>query len=656
MTAVEARPAVGHGGGRFGFGHLPALDGLRGAAVAAVLAYHLDHLAGGYLGVDLFFVLSGFLITSLLLAERAGQGRVVLADFWARRARRLLPALLLFLLGVAAFAQWIARPVDLDAIRGDALATLLYVANWHDIAQGQSYWDISLAPSPLQHTWSLAIEEQFYVLWPLAFAWLAAVATRRRAAAERVVLVVAGVGAALSAALLVGLHAAGASDSRLYQGTDTRAAALLLGAALAAWHRSRPVGGEREVARARAVGGVAALALGALWIGLDGTSPWLYRGGLAVASVLATVVIAAVVRGGGPLARALSVAPLRFLGTISYGLYLWHWLVFQAVDARNGRLPLLGDRVLDGIALDGLKLGLSFALALASFWLVEQPIRRSRWRGWPLLMASVGAMAVVGAVVVAATAGGVAVAGQQEEVRDPTVTVAEAPEVLYVGDSVSLSLVAPVAEDPAAFGVNPINRAYPGCAPVSQGRRTRNFAGQPADPPPCYRDLDTELPTLHPDVIFLLQGSRPNDEVEVDGRWVGACDPAWNQVYREAMADLVARLRTSGAPVVVGTIARTSANAAVQVQGSEENIACANRELRRVVDESEGTTLLDLNELVCPDPDGPCREEIDGDPIRPDGLHYGEGPAGREVARWALEHVLADAGLEPAPTTPDGGG
>ena len=146
-----------------GFAHVPALDGLRGAAVAAVLAYHAGRLTGGYLGVDLFFVLSGYLITSLLLAEHARTGTIALSAFWGRRLRRLLPAFLFLLGGVALYARYVARPVDLGNIRADGLAALAYVANWHTIFRGSNYWDISLAPSPLQHVWSLAIEEQFYL-------------------------------------------------------------------------------------------------------------------------------------------------------------------------------------------------------------------------------------------------------------------------------------------------------------------------------------------------------------------------------------------------------------------------------------------------------------------------------------------------------------
>ncbi len=175
--------------------NLPALDGLRAVAVAGVIAYHLGApwASGGYLGVDLFFVLSGFLITSLLIEEWAANGRVRLAAFWARRARRLLPALFLLLVALGVFVVALGRlgsaasiaHIDLSGLRGDALATLLYVANWHAIFAHQSYFAQYAAPSPLEQTWSLAIEEQFYLVWPLLLVALLAAWRRARKRAAR---------------------------------------------------------------------------------------------------------------------------------------------------------------------------------------------------------------------------------------------------------------------------------------------------------------------------------------------------------------------------------------------------------------------------------------------------------------------------------------
>jgi peptidoglycan/LPS O-acetylase OafA/YrhL len=162
--------------------YVAELDGLRGAAVAAVLLFHGGHLRGGYLGVDLFFVLSGYLITSLLLAESGTRGRIALGAFWSRRARRLLPALALMLIGVALYAKFVAQPADLRQIRLDGLATIGYVANWRYVLEHFSYWSLFTSPSPLQHTWSLAIEEQFYIVWPLVMVsliWLGCAVRRR---------------------------------------------------------------------------------------------------------------------------------------------------------------------------------------------------------------------------------------------------------------------------------------------------------------------------------------------------------------------------------------------------------------------------------------------------------------------------------------------
>src|SRR5450432_4160027 len=148
--------------------HVPALDGLRGIALLGVLFFHANGaLPGGYLGVDLFFVLSGFLITSLLLAEHRETGRIALSAFWVRRARRLFPALLSLMPAVALYGRYFAKADELKVLRSQALATLAYVANWHAIFEHRSYWQLFAAPSPLEHTWSLSIEEQFYLVWPL---------------------------------------------------------------------------------------------------------------------------------------------------------------------------------------------------------------------------------------------------------------------------------------------------------------------------------------------------------------------------------------------------------------------------------------------------------------------------------------------------------
>ncbi|HYU58041.1 MAG TPA: acyltransferase, partial [Actinomycetota bacterium] len=345
---------------------MPALDGLRGLAIAGVLLFHADHLTGGYLGVDLFFVLSGFLITSLLLGEWAADGRISLAGFWARRARRLLPALVGVLIGVAVYAAVWADARELGRIRGDALATLGYVANWRAIFSGNGYWDVFATPSPLEHTWSLAIEEQFYVVWPLAA--LAVLWARRGSA--RAVLTVALLLGGLSAAWMMLSYTPGADPERVYLGTDTRGAAILFGAALAAAYACWGPPARRVVRGALEVAGVlGAAALTWAWAGLDGRDDRLYRGGFLACAVAAVAVIAAAAcPTPGPLGRTLSVAPLRALGAISYGLYLWHWPVYVVLTPQRSGL--------DGWTLTGVRIAVSVAIAVVSYALLELPIRR----------------------------------------------------------------------------------------------------------------------------------------------------------------------------------------------------------------------------------------------------------------------------------------
>src|SRR5581483_5275652 len=298
--------------------YLPALDGLRALAVAGVICYHgsLAWAGGGFLGVDAFFVLSGYLITTLLLREWQSSstgtewsptGRIDLKAFWTRRARRLLPALLLVLGSVALYAVFVAAPSELRSIRGDGIASLFYVSNWRFIFSGQSYFAQSGAPSPLRHFWSLAIEEQFYLLWPLIVYGI----LRWRRGSVRSLALFAGVAAAGSAVLMYALYTPGLDPSRVYYGTDTRASSLLVGALLAMLMLRRPELTGRPARWAVHLAGlVAAAGLGYIWATATEHSDWLYRGGFVVAAVLVAVVIASVTQPRcGPLGRVLSLRP-----------------------------------------------------------------------------------------------------------------------------------------------------------------------------------------------------------------------------------------------------------------------------------------------------------------------------------------------------------
>ena len=446
--------------------HQPALDGMRGLAVAGVLLFHGGKLAGGFLGVDAFFVLSGFLITSLLLVE-ARRGGVALRSFWARRARRLLPALAGMLSGVALYAVFIAKPDELATIRGDALATIGYVANWRAVVTSRDYWALFRKPSPLDHTWSLAIEEQFYVIWPLLFVGLLAWWKR---ATPKAVLVTSIVLACASSVLMFALYRPG-DVTRAYYGTDTRAAAILFGAALAAWlsihgpARSRARRVELEL-----LGLVGAAVLAIAWMRLDGQSSAPYRGGFLLCGLAATAVIAAAVHPNrGPISRALSLRPLCALGAISYGVYLYHWPIDVYLDrSRVG---------VGGWPLFAMQTAVTITVATASYRWIEQPIRHgalssAKLRAFTPALA-ISLVAAVFAATATATAStntgtGFTVAAVGAPTKAATRAFRAAPpgseRVMVVGNSVAFSIGQAFKDVATEEHLSVFNAGLLGCA------------------------------------------------------------------------------------------------------------------------------------------------------------------------------------------------
>jgi len=398
-TPVEAAAVTGR--------HLPALNGLRGVAVMGVVAYHLQlgWALGGYLGVDLFFVLSGFLITTLLLEEWVEVGRINLAVFWGRRARRLLPALFLVVGALALYLVVNAHfggpgangLIDLSGLRGDALSTLLYVNNWHSIFAHQSYFAQFSTPSPLQHTWSLAIEEQFYLVWPLVLLILLRLARRMWRGTGVILTLSLGV---LSAILMAVLFHPGSDPSRVYYGTDTRLFDLMAGATVAFIAAARPQPNLTARRTLHLVGPVAAVALGVFWVtaGTAGGLPtdFMFEGGFLICAALAALVVAdARLAEPGRFSRALAWRPLHFIGTISYGIYLWHWPVIVYLNgARTG---------LSAWPLDLLRITVTLAVSTASYYLVERPIRQAHERRWVSWWGAPVAAVVTAAAIVVAT-------------------------------------------------------------------------------------------------------------------------------------------------------------------------------------------------------------------------------------------------------------
>ncbi|MDH6238001.1 acyltransferase family protein [Cryobacterium sp. CG_9.6] len=351
-------------------GRLSGLDGLRAIAVVAVVIYHFfpDVLPGGFIGVDVFFVISGFLITGLLVSEHTRTGRVSLRNFWQRRARRLVPPLVPLLLACST-AAWLIGGDVLVGIGAQLLGAVTFGYNWVSIANDASYFAVD-QPELFRNLWSLAVEEQFYVIWPLL---LLAILLLRKPW-MRLALVAAL--AVASMLWMAGLYQPGVDPTRAYYGSDTHSFGLFTGASLALLLR-RPAGARNELPRLRPwLGGAALLgiAAAALWLPEDGAAT--YRGGLALVSVLTAVAIWAGVRGGR-FGELLDATPLRYVGERSYGIYLWHWPVLVLLQVGLPGTPSVWHVLLLGVLAAAITLGAS----VASYRWLETPVRRDGVRG-----------------------------------------------------------------------------------------------------------------------------------------------------------------------------------------------------------------------------------------------------------------------------------
>ena len=457
--------------------YVPGLDGLRALAVLAVIAYHvgLSWAPGGLLGVGVFFTLSGYLITDLLLGQYESAGSLRMLDFWRRRARRLLPALFVMLAVVAGWVALLQRG-QLPALRGAMAAAATYVSNWWLIAENSSYFARFGPPSPLGHLWSLAVEEQFYLLWPWLL-WLGLRLTRGRSDTARRYLLAGGalLLAAASVAAMVALYHPGYDPTRVYDGTDTRAFALLIGAALAFICPSRRMAQTLSARRRWVVDGTgtAGLVVIGLLIWRTGQySPFLYRGGMVVLSVATAAVVWAVASPAGRLGRVLGAQPLRWLGVRSYGIYLWHYPIIVLTTPAN---------TTPSLARATLQIAASIAVAALSWHFIEEPIRRGaigRWRaqlrsgawraparrGWITLVFTI----YVAAFAVVALTGAVpdAAAGQAASSAAALPSHGGGPQtVTAAGPGASGSPAAAGAPGTGASGTGPPGGSPPGQAP-----------------------------------------------------------------------------------------------------------------------------------------------------------------------------------------------
>jgi peptidoglycan/LPS O-acetylase OafA/YrhL len=658
-----------------------ALDGLRGLAVAGVLAYHAGFgwARGGFLGVSLFFTLSGFLITSLLLAERSGTGRIGLGAFWARRARRLLPAALLALGGIVVFGATVATPSQLHDLRGDVLGALGYVANWRFVLAGTSYGDLWSSPSPVQHFWSLAIEEQLYVVLPLAVTGALVVGRGRR----RPVALVLGALTALSVLATFLVH----DQLRAYYGTDVRGAELLAGALLAVVVSARPTLGATR--RSAVAGGAALAALLVAWSTTTISDGRLYDGGFLLhAALVVTIIVAA--RHDGPLATALSVRPLRWLGRVSYGAYLYHWPLFLWLDEhRTG---------LSGVPLAALRLAISLLVAWISVRVVEEPIRHGRrlpsLRA-PIALTATG-LAIAGTLVIVTASppaapitvdfsAAPALVGPSLDDAPPAIavtptTIADATQVaadvatstpplsparrsdgapsvprapgeplrIYVaGDSNAYILGLKMADWGAQHNVKVWTSGWFACHIVPGG--TYRWAGEPKHTEDkCNRWRETrahEIEVIKPHVVVIMYGSFDMLDRRWDGsdEWTHIGRPDFDLALRTNIADMTDLLGAGGARVIWATYPRVRTGVRDGVRPAhdypefdEMRVDRLNTFIREAVAQRPFAGMLELRRYMQSWPKGEL------DPVkRPDGLHPNDFEA-INIAEWIAEQVVYD--------------
>jgi peptidoglycan/LPS O-acetylase OafA/YrhL len=652
-------------------GYLASLDGLRAVAALAVVAYHVEAgpLRGGFLGVDIFFVLSGFLITRLLLDERARTGRVALGRFWSRRARRLLPAMAAVVAAACAWAWLVQDAAARRQTAGDALASLLYVANWRFIRESSSYFAPLVEASPLRHLWSLSVEEQWYVVWPLV------VVLVLRRGSPRVLAAVCGAGAVTSAVWMAVL-ATGDLD-RAYYGTGSRAQGLLLGSFLAAAALAWPGLAGRASGRAGTATGWLSLAGVALLVAsVDASDPWLYRGGFLMASLASAGVVAWLALGSrSPVHQVLGARGAVWLGKRSYALYLWHWPVVVALTPEVTGLA--------GPPLGALQATLAVVLAAASYRLVEVPVRTGLparrglvATGWAMTATAVLAVGLlltgtpvanvepgtvlalqapsrsVGAVV----AGGSPRPGvRPADAGRPVEPVPRAPaattvppvlplDVVLLGDSQAFV----VADDTVQFSLAPDLHlsawATVGCglaaAPVVSGGQTMPYPGAA-----CDQWADGWRGTVEqaqPDVVVVHLGAWEVVDVLVDGQVLAVGTAAHDEWLLGRLRLAFEAAGASGAAVVALDVPCYAAREGRFTMASERNdperVAHVNGLLRAAARDA-GQRVAPHSSFVCDG--GKERVGPGGARLRYDGVHYTK--AGVE-ALWAwLTPLLREA-------------
>ena len=645
------------------FDHRPSLDGIRAIAALLVLLFHagtrlLDH---GYVGVDVFFVLSGFLITSLLVRELVGTGRLSFIEFYARRARRLLPAALGVLLVTAIAYQLIASPVAIAENRGGFMAAALYYSNWFFLAQSRDYFAEDAHPSPVQHYWSLSVEEQFYLAWPVLV--LALVVLARR---SRLRLDVAAAGLALAGLVYAGILAAH-EPMASYFGTPARAYQLLIGATIALlclrWETAAAArgsagnGASRQSAGARAAGALLAAAGLALLLGAG--TPWLgndsaYLHGVAAALGAGVLILGLELAPASATGRGLAWRPAQLLGRWSYAIYLWHWPVI-----------ILGDDagVLPGAWLPRtvVVVAVTVLLSAGTFYAVERPTQRITLRTFPRrrLVAVCGIATAVAAALACSTVLRIDAQAQavlKQATAESTAAVIDvpqsgghAPTVLLVGDSHARALYPGLADLAKEQGWSLVPVLEDGCPWPRVDARYND--GRPLGDCDQFRAAALHTATRrHPDVALLVSRSIVRRPLQVGDELLRPGDPGWLGDVTRGTERFLADLRPLVGHVVISEpLAETRKPMIECLTTSEDPESCSapaidapgTVPLEAFWRSIPGVTTVSLDELVCPH--RVCPAVVDGVVTHRDTNHLTAGYA-RLIAP-ALDEVLRRQGV-----------
>jgi peptidoglycan/LPS O-acetylase OafA/YrhL len=623
------------------FGHHRSLDGLRGIAVLAVVLYHFAprQFPGGFLGVDVFFVLSGFLITSLLLVEFGTNSGFSLKGFWSRRARRLLPAAVACIIVAVALSWWLEPASSRSAVRTQSLASLFYVNNWSAIASGSSYEGQFGHDTPLAHFWSLAVEEQFYILFPVIVVALILILRRRRITGAQVLarplLVLSTVGAVVSVSLMAILHVADTDPSRVYFGSDTRVHALLIGVGLACLNLLIPRAASIKPTRiATLAGGGALLALTAAFVIVDFHQNWLYEGGLVVIAVLTALIIWLAVRHERhPVTRVLRHQWLVQLGLVSYGLYLWHWPVRVFLTTAHTGLT--------GFALFGARVLVTTAATLISLVVIERPFRRASTqsqqrvslsrRQFSLAVASLtGAAAICFMLTVPLN-----IEGASSRSAPPPVEVAGGgpARVLLIGDSVAWTLGGGELAFPApetyvspfpADRITLWNQARFGLSLQRFPKRRNGVVNE--DCPTCepLNDWRSAIEQFNPDLVVFSAVLWDTYDVRINGTWLSFGSPDFNAGYLAQLESLRAQITSTGSRLVIMIQPRPGnypADWSREYADDSRTFPQLAALQRQFAADHPDVSIIDVDAELCPN--DTCRSvDAEGKVLRADGIHF----------------------------------